>query len=70
MSGTVDSIYLAGTHGGTQRRVGVASLTTGLGLEGDRHASANGGVVSLIEVDAVVQFNDRTGLSIGAADTG
>jgi MOSC domain-containing protein YiiM len=70
MSGTVDSIYLAGTHGEIQRSVGAAKLTTGVGLEGDRYANANGGIVSLIEVEAVEQFNDRTGLTIGVADTG
>lgn len=70
MAGTVESINLASSHGEPQREVNTGSLTVGVGLEGDRYANAADGVVSLIEAEAVEQFNDRTGLSITAAETG
>lgn len=76
MSGTVDSIYLASTHGEPQRQFGAVKLTLGVGLEGDRYANAGDAdadadaVVSLIETEEVERFNNLTGLSITAADTG
>ena len=70
MAGTIDSIYLASSHGEPQRQVSVGSLTVGVGLEGDRYANAGGGIVTLIEAEAVEQFNSHTGLSITPAETG
>lgn len=72
MSGTVDSIYLASTHGEPQRQFGAVKLTLGVGLEGDRYANPGDAdaVVSLIETEEVERFNNLTGLSITAADTG
>lgn len=70
MSGTIDSIHLATNHGERQREVGTGRLTVGVGLEGDRYANASGGIVSLIEAEAIEQFNVATGLSVTAAETG
>jgi MOSC domain-containing protein YiiM len=70
MAGTIDSIHLASSHGEPQREVSAGSLTVGVGLEGDRYASAAGGIVTLIEAEEVEQFNSLTGLAIAAADTG
>jgi len=70
VAGFIDSIYLASRHGEPQRKVDAAKLTIGVGLEGDRYANAADGIVSLIEAEAVERFNEHTGLSISAADTG
>jgi len=70
MSGSIDSIYLATSHGDPQRPVDAGKLTVGIGLEGDRYANVDGGVVSLIEAEAVAAFNAQTGLSVTAAETG
>ena len=70
MTGTVEGIYLAAKHGDSQRAVPAARLTIGVGLEGDRHANSKGGVVTLIEAEAVERFIAETGLDITAADTG
>lgn len=70
MSATIDSIFLASNHGDRQRSVSAGRLTVGVGLEGDRYAGANEGVVSLIEAEAIAQFNNQTGLSITGAESG
>lgn len=70
MTGTVEGIYLAAKHGDSQRAVPAARLTIGVGLEGDRHANSKGGVVTLIEAEAVERFIAETGLDITATDTG
>jgi MOSC domain-containing protein YiiM len=70
MTGSIDSIHLASSHGEPQRKVNASRLTIGVGLEGDRHANEGGGVVTLIEAEEVEHFNTVTGLSIVAADTG
>ena len=70
MSGTIEGIYLASNHGQAQREVSSGRLTVGVGLEGDRYADAEEAIVTLIEVEAVEHFNDHTGLSITAAETG
>jgi MOSC domain-containing protein YiiM len=70
MFGTIDSIYLATSHGDPQRQVDAGKLTVGVGLEGDRYANVDGGVVSLIEAEAVAAFNAQTGLSVTAGETG
>ena len=56
MPGSIDSIYLATSHGDPQRPVDAGKLTVGIGLEGDRYANVDGGVVSLIEAEAVAAF--------------
>jgi MOSC domain-containing protein YiiM len=70
MAGTVEEIYLAAKHGDYQHPVPEGRLIVGVGLEGDRHANVNGGVVTLIEAEAVERFIADTGLEITAADTG
>jgi MOSC domain-containing protein YiiM len=70
MAGTVEHIYLAAKHGDSQHPVPEGRLIVGVGLEGDRHANRNGGVVTLIEAEAVERFVADTGLEITAADTG
>ncbi len=69
MSGVVESIYRAPTHGEPQQSVDAAKLTIAVGLEGDRYANS-GGVVSLIEAEAVLAFNQATGLDIEPGDVG
>ncbi|MCZ6710219.1 MAG: MOSC domain-containing protein [Gammaproteobacteria bacterium] len=70
MSGIVESIYRATSHREPQRCVGSARLIIDEGLEGDRYANTAGGVVSLIEAEAVEEFNRATGLEIDPGDTG
>ncbi len=69
MSGKVAGIYLAAKHGEAQHPVPEGRLTVGVGLEGDRHANRKGGVVTLIEAEAIERFVAETGLEISAADT-
>ncbi|MCH8142190.1 MAG: sulfurase [Proteobacteria bacterium] len=69
MSGLVESIYRAPTHGEPQQSVDAAKLALTVGLEGDRYANS-GGVVSLIEAEAVLAFNQVTGLDIEPGDVG
>ena len=64
MSGTIHSIYIASNRGDEQTEVNTARLTVAVGLEGDRHAGT--GVVTLIELEKILEFNDRTGLDITA----
>ena len=64
MIGAIHSIYVASNHGDEQNEVTDARLTVAVGLEGDRHA--NSGVVTLIELEAILEFNTRTGLEITA----
>jgi MOSC domain-containing protein YiiM len=74
MSAIIDKIYLASAHGSRQREVNIARLTKGVGLEGDRYSrngeGAGDGMISLIEAEAIAQFNIATGLSVTAADSG
>ena len=67
MTGTVHSIYVASHRGDTQNEVPTARLTVAVGLEGDRHA--NTGVVTLIELEEILDFNSRTGLDITPGET-
>jgi len=62
MSGTIHSIYIANNRGDEQTEVNTARLTEAVGLEGDRHAGT--GVVTLIELEKILEFNDDTGLDI------
>ncbi len=66
MSGTVHSIYVASHRGDAQHEVPDARLTIAVGLEGDRHA--NSGVVTLIELEKILDFNERTGIEITAGE--
>lgn len=64
MSGTIHSIYIANNRGDEQTEANTARLTVAVGLEGDRHAGT--GVVTLIELEKILDFNDSTGLDITA----
>lgn len=62
MTGTIHSIYMASSHGDEQIETNSARLTEAVGLEGDRHA--NTGVVTLIELEEILEFNNKTGMEI------
>ena len=64
MSGTIHSIYIASHRGDEQTEINSGRLTIAVGLEGDRHA--NTGVVTLIELEEILEFNTRTGLELTA----
>tara|TARA_B100000686_G_C16708289_1_gene927595 strand:+ start:1038 stop:1487 length:450 start_codon:yes stop_codon:yes gene_type:complete len=64
---TVDSIYVAESRGSFQKAIPTAQLKVGLGLEGDRFF--NTGIVTLIELERIVQFIEDTGLDIGFGET-
>ena len=66
MAGTIHSIYIASNRGDTAMEVQDARLTVAVGLEGDRHA--NSGVVTLIELENILDFNAQTGLEITAGE--
>lgn len=68
MSGVIESIYSAASRGEPQQTVDAARLIIEVGLQGDRYA--NSGVVTLIEAEAVEQFNETTGLDIGPGEVG
>ena len=68
MSGVIESIYNAASRGEPQQTVDAARLIIEVGLQGDRYA--NSGVVTLIEAEAVEQFNETTGLDIGPGEVG
>jgi MOSC domain-containing protein YiiM len=67
MSGTIHSIYIASNRGDAAHEADSARLTEAIGLEGDRHA--NSGVVTLIELEEILEFNNRTGLEITAGES-
>ncbi len=69
MSGRLEQIFFAPSHGAPLQPVEAAKLVNGRGLEGDRYFNASTGVVSLIEAEAIAAFNERTGLSIDAGMT-
>ncbi len=70
MSGVIETIHRATTHGEPQQSVERGKLVIAVGLEGDRYANSGAGVVSLIEVEAVEAFNLATGLAIESGDVG
>ena len=70
MIGTVSALYIGPEHGAPQHSIDRAELRVGTGMVGDRHAGADGGVVSLIEASAIERVNAETGLKISTADTG
>ena len=69
MAGEIRAIFVSAKHGEAKTAVDGAELRAGVGLVGDRYAHSGGGIVSLIEAEAVAAFNEATGLSIRAADT-
>ena len=68
MDGTIEAIYVSAKHGQPKVSIPRAELRAEIGLIGDRYAGY--GVVSLIESEAVEAFNDTTGLSVSADETG
>lgn len=68
MNATLEQIFVAAKHGEPQTTRANGELTVGVGLNGDRYAGT--GVVSLIEAEAVENFNATTGLTIDAAECG
>ena len=65
-AGTIAAILVASNKGEPQHAHEQAELRAGVGLVGDRHAG--GGIVSLIEREAVEAFNAATGLTVEEAD--
>ena len=68
MSGVLEAIFSAATHGFAQKPQTQAQLSPDDGLVGDRYAGS--GVISLIQAEEVEAFNRATGLAIGAEETG
>ena len=68
MTGVIEAIYVSARHGQPKSRIPRAELRQRVGLIGDRYAG--GGVVSIIEAEAVEAFNDATGLSVSPGETG
>lgn len=68
-NGTLIGIYTAPSAGKPLSEQSEAQLVAGKGLAGDRYFERPGGVVSLIEAEAIERFNADHGLNIGAADT-
>jgi len=68
MAGVIEAIYVSAKHGQPKTRIRGAELRAQVGLMGDRYAG--GGVVSIIEAEAVEDFNRATGLAISAGETG
>ena len=63
----VDSIYIAQSRGSPQKALATAELKSGLGLEGDRFFKT--GVITLIEIEKILQFIEDTSLDIGFGET-
>ncbi|MCY3840853.1 MAG: sulfurase [Gammaproteobacteria bacterium] len=68
MTGNIEAIYVSANHGEPKESIPHAELRANVGLIGDRYAG--GGVVSIIEAEAVEAFNESTGLSVSADETG
>lgn len=68
MNGVVEAIYVSARHGEPKTRVPDAELRASVGLIGDRYAGH--GVVSIIEAEAVEDFNRVTGLDVSPGETG
>ena len=68
MNGVVEAIYVSARHGEPKTRLADAELQASVGLVGDRYAGH--GVVSIIESEAVEDFNRATGLDVSPGDTG
>ena len=65
----IESIYIAPQHASPQREAKSVQVQAGLGLVGDRYAGAGQVTASFVAAEEVEAFNERTGLSITAADT-
>ena len=63
----VDSIYIAQSRGSPQKALATAELKSGFGLEGDRFFKT--GVITLIEIEKILQFIEDTSLDIGFGET-
>lgn len=68
MAGSIEAIYVSARHGEPKESIQRAQLRANVGLIGDRYAG--GGVVSIIEAEAVEAFNETTGLSVSPDETG
>ena len=68
MNGVVEAIYVSVRHGEPKTRIADAELQAAVGLVGDRYAGR--GVVSIIEAEAVDDFNRVTGLDVSPGETG
>ena len=68
MTGVVEAIYVSARHGEPKTRIPDAELQARVGLVGDRYAGH--GVVSIIEAEAVEDFNRVTGLDVSPGETG
>ena len=68
MAGSIEAIYVSANHGEPKESIPHAELRADVGLIGDRYAGR--GVVSIIEAEAVEAFNESTGLSVSADETG
>lgn len=67
MAGLLEQIYYAPEHGAPQEPISAGRLVLAKGLEGDRHFGQGGGALSLIEAEAIEQFNADSGLTIPPA---
>ncbi len=68
MNGVVEAIYVSARHGEPKTPIADAELQASVGLVGDRYAGH--GVVSIIEAEAVDDFNRVTGLDVTPGETG
>ena len=68
MTGVVEAIYVSARHGEPKTRIPDAELRARIGLVGDRYAG--NGVVSIIDAEAVEDFNRVTGLDVSPGETG
>ena len=66
----IESIYIAPEHASPQREIESIQVQSTLGLLGDRYAGASPVTASFIAAEEVEAFNQRTGLSVTAAETG
>lgn len=73
MKGEVVSIQIASTAGGDLVSLQQAELVAGKGIVADRNYREDGAEpdeeLTLVEAEAVAQFNAQTGLNVGAAET-
>jgi MOSC domain-containing protein YiiM len=70
MAGEIVTINIKARHGDPALPTREVLLVVGVGIADDRYAGADGGVISLIEEEAIAAFNHSTGLAVTAAETG
>ncbi|MEM1434794.1 MAG: sulfurase [Pseudomonadota bacterium] len=68
-TGTLIGIYTAPSSGRPLREQAEGRLVAGQGLEGDRYFGRPGGVISLIETEAIERFNLDHGTGVTAPET-